>query len=283
MTPYIPSTNQLHGSSCKCQSGEKESNAKKKGNGTRRCLETFADRNYLERLPRDHIYPLVRQLLYCTQPEVKLGVHKQGFNAANKSFHLESPLLLLVPREPKKFLHLLFPSMSLCKIQEHFPIQIVMVFHSFPLISHCPNPNFEKWSSCLVFLRYKTPKFISLLSSWQNLRSAWTDKRILSSLVDKYTPREKSLWWVSFSCWKTEFDGQKISALKQRLFSACPRCCLGAQLDPATPSVGHSWASKPQRTAGSSKQCTSLCQTHKMSLLNSTDEPNTNRRWLTAN
>lgn len=60
LTPYTPPTNQLQMPEC----GEAEQ-GRKKGNGARRCLETFTDRDYLERLPRDHIYPLVRQFLCC--------------------------------------------------------------------------------------------------------------------------------------------------------------------------------------------------------------------------
>lgn len=152
-----------------------------------------------------------------------------------------------------------------------------MIFHSPPLIPHCPNPNFEKWSSCFVFLRYDNPKFINLLSSWK------------TSNLPGQTKKSYQAWWINTLLEKKVCDRwvsaaerqslmeKKIPACKQRLLSACPGCCLGAQLDPAAPSAGHSWASKPQRTAGSSKQCTSLCQTHKMSLLNSTDEPNTHR------
>lgn len=100
-----------------CGEGER---GRKKGNGAQRCLETFTDMDNLERLPRNRIYPLVRQFLYCcTQSEVKLRVHKQGCNAAKKSVHLESPLLLLGSREPKKLFQLFFPSVSICKIQEH--------------------------------------------------------------------------------------------------------------------------------------------------------------------
>lgn len=115
---------------------------RKKGKGTQKCLETFTDRDYLERYC---IYPLVGNSFTasCTQPEVKLRVHKLQCYKYISLFIL-SPLLLPVARELKKSLHLIVPSVSLCKVQEHLSFPKSEIFHSLLLISHCPNPNFEK-------------------------------------------------------------------------------------------------------------------------------------------
>lgn len=133
---------------------------RKKDNGTQKCLETFTGRDYLERLPRDCIYPLVRQFLYC-----KLHTtwsEAQGTQTSMlqiyKSVHLESFIVVASPQRTEEVPSSCCSLWCLCaKYRSIFPSQRMMIFHSLLLISHCPKPNFEKLSSCLVFLGYDNP------------------------------------------------------------------------------------------------------------------------------
>lgn len=156
-----------------------------------------------------------------------------------------------------------------------------MIFHSPPLIPHCPNPNFEKWSSCFVFLRYDNPKFINLLSSWK------------TSDLPGQTKKSYQAWWINTLLEKKVCDRWVSAAERQSLMGkrsqpASRGCFLHVLAAALVPSwtlqhpVQVTAGPASHRTAGSSKQCTSLCQTHKMSLLNSTDEPNTHRALINS-
>lgn len=129
---------------------------------------------------------------------MKLRVHKQGCNAANKSVHLGSPLLLLKTQEAPSSLfnpQCLYAKSGASFLSKGWLSVTAPHWYHTVLTQILRNE-----VPAFVFLHYDNPKFINLLSSWKN------------SHLPGQTKKPYQVWWIKTLLEKKVCDGWASAA-----------------------------------------------------------------------